>query len=107
MFYLYLVLAIVLECGGTFCMKLSDGFSQVLPAVGCLVLYAGCFWAFSKALQGISLSVAYATWSALGIVLATGISYLVFKEALTPLVVVGIVICIIGVVLVNAGVNAH
>jgi len=103
MHYLFLTLAIVLECGGTFCMKISDGFSQIAPSIGCLLLYAGCFWAFSKALQGIPLSVAYASWGALGIVLATGISWLVFKEPLSPMIIAGIVICIVGVVLVNMG----
>ncbi len=103
MYYLYLTLAIVLECGGTYCMKLSDGFSQIVPSIACLLLYAGCFWTFSKALQGIPLSIAYASWGALGIILATGISYFVFKEPLTPMIVIGIIVCVVGVVLVNMG----
>lgn len=103
MYYLYLALAIVLECGGTFLMKLSDGFSQLWPSVGCLALYGLCFAVFSKALQGLPLSVAYASWGALGIVLATGISAVAFKEPLNALVVAGVVVCIVGVVMVNLG----
>lgn len=103
MYYLFLVLAVAFECGGTFCMKLSDGFSQLWPSIGCLVLYGCCFAVFSKALQGIPLSVAYASWGALGIVLATAISTLAFKEPLNPMIVAGIAICIAGVVLTNLG----
>lgn len=103
MHYLFLALAICLECGGTFFMKLSDGFSQLWPTLGCLALYAACFVSLSKALQGIPLSVAYATWGALGIVLATAISAVVFRESLNAMVVAGVIICVIGVVLVNMG----
>lgn len=103
MHYLFLALAVVLECGGTYFMKLSDGFSQLWPSIGCLALYGFCFACFSKALQGIPLSVAYASWGALGIVLATAISTLAFKEPLNPLIVVGIAVCIAGVVMVNLG----
>ena len=101
MHYLFLALAIGLECGGTYFMKLSDGFSQLWPSLGCLALYAGCFVTLSRALQGIPLSVTYASWGALGIVLATTISAVMFKEPLNAMVVAGVIICIAGVVLVN------
>ncbi|MDU5965317.1 MAG: multidrug efflux SMR transporter [Actinomyces sp.] len=65
MYYLFLAVAVVFECGATFYMKLSDGFSQLGPSIGCLALYGLCFGFFSKALQGIPLSVAYASWGAL------------------------------------------
>ena len=61
-------LAIIFECGGTYFMKVSDGFSHLWSSLACLVLYAACFIVFSKALQGIPLSVAYASWGALGII---------------------------------------
>ena len=38
--YAFLVGAILCECAGTYFMKLSDGFSQVLPSATCLGLYA-------------------------------------------------------------------
>ena len=97
--YAFLVGAILCECAGTYFMKLSDGFSQILPSAACLGLYAVCFFLLSKALQGIELSFAYAAWGAGGIVLATLISTLVFKEPLNVMMIVGIVLCIAGVVI--------
>ena len=105
-YYGFLALAIIFECGGTYFMKVSDGFSHLWSSVACLVLYAACFFVFSKALQGITLSVAYASWGALGIVLATGISVILFHEQLNAMMVIGIIICIVGVILVNLG-TAH
>lgn len=66
--YVFLIAVILLEAGGTYCMKLADGFTVLLPSIGCLGLYSLCFWSFSKALTGVPLSAAYATWGALGIV---------------------------------------
>lgn len=97
--YAFLVGAILCECAGTYFMKLSDGFSQILPSAACLGFYAFCFFLLSKALQGIELSFAYAAWGAGGIVLATLISTLVFKEPLNAMMIVGIVLCIAGVVI--------
>ena len=53
--YAFLVGAILCECAGTYFMKLSDGFSQILPSAACLGFYAFCFFLLSKALQGIEL----------------------------------------------------
>ena len=107
MYYLFLVAAIVLECGGTFCMKLSEGFTSLWPSVGCIALYAACFVALAKALEGIALNVAYATWCGVGIILATCISTLVFKETLNLPIFIGIVLIVAGVVMVNYFGSAH
>ncbi|MBQ9955512.1 MAG: QacE family quaternary ammonium compound efflux SMR transporter [Eggerthellaceae bacterium] len=107
MHYLFLVAAILLECGGTFLMKLSNGFAELLPSVGCLVLYAACFAALAKALEGIALNIAYATWCGVGIILATSISVFIFKETMNLPVFVGIVLIVVGVVLVNYFGSAH
>lgn len=105
-YYGFLALAIIFECTGTYFMKVSDGFSHLWPSVACLAFYAACFFVFSKALQGIPLSVAYASWGALGIILAAGISVILFHEQLNAMMVIGIIICIVGVILVNLG-SAH
>lgn len=99
--YVFLAAAILLECGGTFMLKLSEGFTQIAPSIASLVLYGLCFAALSKALEGVALNVAYATWSGVGIILATAISYFVFKETLNLPIVIGTALIIAGVVLAN------
>ena len=101
--YVLLGIAIICECIGTYFMKLAEGFTHLLPTLLCLVFYGVCFWVFSKALENIPLSVAYASWSALGIILATAISVFMFHESANAMVIAGVAICVIGVILVNVG----
>ena len=69
MSWLFLGLAIVLEVCGTTCMKLSQGFSKVIPSVLIFVFYGLSFTAFTFALKRIDLSFAYAIWAGLGVML--------------------------------------
>ena len=48
--YILLCTAIILEIIATTLLKTSEGFTKLLPAFGCIVLYICCFYAFSKAL---------------------------------------------------------
>ena len=60
-----------------------------------------CFYALSKALYTVNLSIAYATWSAVGLTVTALISVFLFKEALTPAGVLALVMITIGVVVLN------
>ncbi|MGI5992940.1 MAG: DMT family transporter [Methanosarcina sp.] len=69
--YYLLLLAIVFEVSGTTCMKLSLGFSRLLPSILIFVFYGICFFFFTLALKGIDVSIAYAIWAGLGTALIT------------------------------------
>ena len=99
--YVYLCLAIVLEFFGTTCMKLSDGFSQKIFAASMLTFYGLCFYFFALSLKTVDLSIAYATWGGLGIILATAVSYFYFHENISTPGLVGIILIVVGVVLCN------
>jgi len=73
MSWLFLTLAIVLEVCGTTCMKLSEGFSRLIPSILIFVFYGFSFAAFTLALKRIDLSFAYAVWAGLGILLISTI----------------------------------
>nr|WP_269848517.1 SMR family transporter [Methanosarcina horonobensis] len=47
-------------------MKLSEGFSKLIPSVLIFVFYAISFFFFTLALKGIDVSIAYAVWAGLG-----------------------------------------
>lgn len=49
--WIYLILAITLETLGTTCMKISDGFTKPLPALGTLLTYGICFFFLSISLK--------------------------------------------------------
>ena len=90
MSYFYLFIAIVGEILGTNLLKLSDGFTKPIPTVSALLSYGVCFYFLSLAMQKIPLGIAYATWSAVGLVLTASIAvnYFVFFLKTTTLLFV-------------------
>lgn len=105
--YVYLALAIVGELVGTTFLKYSEGFTKLGPSIVTIAAYGICFFLFSKALLNINLSIAYATWCGMGIVAATVLSVFLFKEQLSAIGVVGIVLVLIGVILLNTFGTSH
>jgi len=98
MSWVLLFLAIVLEVTGTTCMKLSAGFSKLVPSVLVFVCYGLSFTAFIYILKWINLSFAYAIWAGLGVLLIGAIGFLYFKEPVTILKIVSMVLISSGVV---------
>lgn len=108
MHYLFLASAIILEIAATSLLKASEGFSRLVPGVGCILLYAVCFYMFSKALLSINLGVAYATWCAGGIVATTIISTVVFGQKINTIGVLALVLIVIGCIILNLfGTSTH
>ena len=60
--YIWLTAAIAAELAGTTLLKYTEGFSRLWPSLGCVAAYVFCFYALSKALHYMPLSIAYATW---------------------------------------------
>lgn len=84
--YLYWILlfAVILsEVIATTCMKLSVGFTRWLPSTLMFVFYSASGIFITFAIKRIELSIAYAIWAGLGVVLTTFIGIMLFKETLT------------------------
>ncbi len=81
--WILLVLAIVLEVAGTTNMKLSEGFSKLVPSVLVLFFYALSIIALTFAVNRLDVSVAYAVWSGMGTALVAVIGLWYFQESLT------------------------
>ena len=96
--WFFLASAIVLEVAGTTAMKLSGGFTRLVPSVLLFVFYAASFGALTLALKKIDVSVAYAVWSGVGTALIVAIGILYFRETATPLKFISILLIIIGIV---------
>lgn len=105
--YLLLAGAIVFEVFGTTMMKMSNGFSVILPTIACVIGYILCFFFLGKALEHIELGIAYAVWAGLGIVLTVIVALLLFGDTITLPVIIGIVLILAGVVAVNLFSSAH
>ena len=100
--WLLLAGAILLEVTAT----LSMTGALELPALYALMVvgYLGAFACLSLVLRaGMSLGVAYGIWGASGVALTAVLSALLFDEPFTPLMSIGIVLVIGGVLCVELG----
>jgi len=107
MTWIYLILAILLEVTGTTCMKLSEGFTKIVPSILLFVFYTLSFVMLTLALRKIDVGVAYAVWSGVGTALIATIGVMWFKEPATAMKLISLVLIIIGVVGLNLSGGAH
>ena len=77
--YFLLALSIGLELFATTMLKASDGFTRPLQTVACVLGYVGSFYTLTHVLKYIPLSVTYATWSGVGLVVTALISVLYYN----------------------------
>ena len=98
MSWMYLFLAVLSEVTGTTCMKLSEGFTRLVPSLLMFILYGLSLSCLALALKKIEVSVAYAVWSALGTALIATVGIVWFKESLNTGKIVSLSLIIVGVV---------
>ena len=105
--WILLVIAIVLEVAGTTNMKLSEGFSKLVPSVLVLLFYALSIIALTFAVNRLDVSVAYAVWSGMGTALVAMIGLWFFQESVTAIKVVALGLIIVGVVMLHLTSESH
>ena len=96
--WLFLLAAIVMEVSGTTCLKLSEQFTRLWPSLLMFGFYGLSLAGLNFALKTIDLSVAYAVWSALGIMLVSIIGMGWFKEPVSTMKIGCLLLVVIGVV---------
>ncbi|MFD3685311.1 DMT family transporter [Nocardiopsis sp. NPDC058631] len=102
--WLWLVGAITAEVVATTSLKLSEGFTRLVPSVVVVVGYVAAFTMLSQSLtRGMDLGVAYGVWAAAGIALVAAIGALFLGESLTWVQVGGIALIIGGVMALELG----
>jgi small multidrug resistance pump len=103
MSWLLLYGAVVCEVVSTLSLRVAAGGRRAWYAP-VVIGYAIAFALLSGALStGMPLGVAYGVWAAGGIVLTALLSRLLFREALTPLMLGGMGLIVVGVLLVELG----
>jgi small multidrug resistance pump len=98
---IFLVLAIIFETAGTTFLKMSEQFTKLVPGVITIVSFMACFYCLSIPMKTIPVGIIYAIWSAVGIVLITVISAIVFKQIPDMPAIIGCILIIAGVVIIN------
>ena len=106
MSWLFLIGAIIFEVAGTLSLRMvSTGKRLWWIAVA-----AGYITAFTMLIftldNGMALGVAYGIWAASGVALTAILSKLIFKEQLTLVMSIGILVVIGGVLMIELGSGA-
>lgn len=102
--YIFLIAAILSEVIGSVATRQSSGFSRPWPTAIAIVGVLGAYYLLSLSLKnGMPLGVAYGIWGALGIMVLAVISAFYFKEHLSMVQVLGIILIIGGVLALELG----
>ena len=99
--YFYLMIAIMSEVMGTSMLKLSDGFTNLIPSTLCIIGYGVSFYFLSLVLKIIPIGVSYAIWSGVGIVLISIVGLFLFDQQLDVPAILGISLIISGVFVIH------
>ena len=100
----WLLLTGAILCEVTASLSLKGALDRPALYVVVLIGYVASFVLLAFVLrQGMGLGVAYGIWGALGVALTAVMSTLLFDEAFTGLMGVGIVLVIAGVLVVELG----
>ncbi len=100
--YLWLALAVVFEVGWAIAMKLSVGFTRVVPTAATVVMYLLSVVFLALATRKLDIGLAYAIWAGCGVSLVAIIGMIYFKEPATALKLVSLGLIVAGI----AGLNA-
>ncbi len=95
--WICLICAILFEVAGTTSMKLSFGFTKLLPSILLFIFYGFSFVAFTLALKEIDVGIAYAVWAGTGTFLVAVIGMVCFREPVSVMKICSICLIIIGV----------
>jgi len=99
--YGLLFVAVALEVVGTSALQMSQQFSRLGPTIVVMICYAAAFYCLSVTLRVIPVGIAYAIWSALGIVLISVVGVVLFRQKLDLAAIIGLALIIAGVLVVN------
>jgi small multidrug resistance pump len=109
MAYCYLALAIIAEVIGTLAMKATESFTKPLPSLLVAVGYGTAFYFLALCLKCMSVGVAYAMWSGLGVVLVTIVAASLYHETPDRWALLGMALIVAGVLVLNllSSIAAH
>ncbi len=86
-----ILIASLFEVGFVFFLKLSDGFSKILPSIMLLTCSLFSLYFLSKSLKYIPIGMAYSIWTGIGIIGSIFIGSIFFKDNIS---IVGVVLII-------------
>ncbi len=101
--YMLLSISVVCEVFATTMLKMSEGFTVLIPSVLVVVGYVVSFSIFVIVLKHLSLGLSYGIWGGAGTALTTIIGVAMYGEAFTLYTGLGIALIVAGIVVLNNG----
>ena len=99
--YIFLSLAIIFGIASNSYLKMTDGFTKLMPSIFCSVLIILCIFCLAKAMMSIPIGFTYATYGGLTITAVTIFGIVKYKQIPNVYGVIGIGLIVIGVILVH------
>ncbi|RCW47100.1 quaternary ammonium compound-resistance protein SugE [Halopolyspora algeriensis] len=107
MAWIVLMVSGVLEAGWAIALKLSAGFSKLVPSLWFLVLAAMSFSGLAWAMRVLPAGPAYAVWTGIGAALTAAIGMVWLGESVSVLKLVSLVLIVAGVIGLNLAGTGH
>ena len=99
MAWVYLVIAGILEVIWAYAMKLSNGFTQLVPTLITFITMLGSFFLLAIAMRSIPLGTAYVIWTGIGAVGAFIAGIVFLSEPVNAMRIAAAVLIILGLLL--------
>lgn len=103
MAWLFLFIAGIFEVIWAYCMKMSNGFTLLIPSSICLISMILSVIFLSLAMKNLPLSISYAVWTGIGTLGSFLLGFLVLHENLSTIKIIAAVLIFIGLVAMKLG----
>lgn len=97
MSWLVLVVAGLFEVAWAFALKLSYGFSVLIPSIATFVLMAASFFLLAFAMKNLPLGTAYAVWTGIGAVGTAMVGIVFLGESASLMRLASIALIVLGI----------
>ena len=95
--WIYLVIAGALEVTWAIAMKMSNGFTVLIPSIITGVGYIASAVFLALALKHLPLGTAYAIWTGMGIIGTTLLGVLLFHEKISVPQMICVLLIVVGI----------
>ena len=99
--YIFLLLAIVLGITSNGFLKSTNGFTNIIPTIYCMISIIACIYCLSRAMNFIPVGFTYATYGGMTITAVTLFGIFKYNQVPNLYGIIGIILIIIGVILLN------
>ena len=99
--YIYLLLAVIFGIVSNGFLKTTNGFTNLVPTIMCIITIVICIFFLAKAMMIIPVGFTYATYGGLTITAVTVFGILKYSQTPNMYGLIGIFLIIAGVLIVN------